>query len=236
MASPLFPTNDDHRIIQKRDDYRDVADPVQQKTVAFPYSRDDHPGNRRADQSGAFTIEEFSAIAFPRSSRASHHLDDKRLSRRHIKGVNEALGEGQTGYVPDRDDSRQCEDGERARLQHREDLRDDEGPVPIPAIDQHTRERAQEERGHLAAKLTVPKKDGGTRQTVYQPPGSDAGHPGADEGYALATEEQPVIAGTQGADYKRPTGHLHWTHLPRFVWRQSVRPRRRFFKSVLVRQ
>ena len=41
--------------------------------------------------------------------------------------------------------------GESQRLQHGEDLRDDEGSLPVPAVNPHARDRGQEEHRDLRA-------------------------------------------------------------------------------------
>ena len=56
---------------QQRDDYREIADGVDEKTDAFAGRRDEQPRDRRAEQARPLNIELFSAIALERSSLRS---------------------------------------------------------------------------------------------------------------------------------------------------------------------
>ena len=65
---------------------------VDREAPAFADRRDDQ---RRRSTGRAtrlpLTIEEFSAMAFGRSAPVLHHLDDERLPRRRVEGVDDAL-------------------------------------------------------------------------------------------------------------------------------------------------
>src|SRR6185437_17073223 len=62
----------------------------------------------------------------------------------------------------------------------------------------------QHEPGNLPGESDHTQKECGIGKPVHQPTGGDARHPGADEGNALPTEEQPIIAIAQGAQNKFP--------------------------------
>ena len=82
-------------------------------------------------------------------------------------------------------------------LNHREDLRDNERPVPVPAIDEYPSERTEEERRDLPHEADCAEQHGRACQPVHQPTRGDASHPCADQRNALPAEEQAEIARPQ---------------------------------------
>ena len=93
------------------------------------------------------------------------------------------------------------------RLQHGEDLRHDQGAVPVPAVDPHAGDRSEEEHRDLRAETDDAQQDGRPRQPVDQPTGGDAGHPRADQRDGLSAEKQPVVPGFERAQREGETAH-----------------------------
>ena len=152
-------------------------------------------------------MDEFSAIAFARSARSS----TSSTTNAWRAGVSNALMRPWTTWSSriDRTVTRagQRQAGERQRLQHRQDLRHEEDPVAIPAIDEHAGERRDEQRRNLTAESNDAEEQFGAGQAIDQPARRDAGDPRADERDALATEEEAVIGMSKGPG--EPAGSDH---------------------------
>ena len=66
--------------------------------------------------------------------------------------------------------------------------------MQVPAVGEHARHGGQEETGDLAAKAHQPQQERRVGQPVDEPDHGHLLHPGADQGDALAEEEQPEVA------------------------------------------
>ena len=85
--------------------------------------------------------------------------------------------------------------GQGGRLEQRQDLGDHQDAVPVPAVDEHAGHRAEEEGRGEPREADHAEQPGGIRagEAEDQPAGRQPGHPGADEGHALAGEEEAVV-------------------------------------------
>ncbi len=98
----------------------------------------------------ALTIDELSAMALGRSSRSSTiwtTIDCRAGMSKALMRPWKTLSARtcQTWMTPAERERR-----EQRRLDHRQDLRDEQDAVAIPAVDEHAGERREEERGDLA--------------------------------------------------------------------------------------
>ena len=99
--------------------------------------------------------------------------------------------------MPDLNDSGQCQCRQGKRLDHREDLRDDEQTMARPTINHYTGKRTQQESRKLPGESHRPQQQGRLRQAVNQPRGGDLRHPGAQQRNDLAAEKEPATLGTK---------------------------------------
>ena len=91
------------------------------------------------------------------------------------------------------------EAGERQRLQTRQRLSPHQHVPPVQPVNPDAGKRREEESWNLAGKADEAQKQCGAGEPIHQPTGCDAGHPGANQRYALTGKEQPEIAVLQGA-------------------------------------
>ena len=78
-------------------------------------------------------------------------------------------------------------------------LRPNEKLAAIQAVDPDAGEGGKEESGNLAGETNGAEEHGRSGEPVDKPGGGDAGHPRADEGDALAAEEEAEVAMTERA-------------------------------------
>src|SRR4051812_45199073 len=74
--------------------------------------------------------------------------------------------------------------------------------MPTLSIDDHSRERSQDQRGNLTTEAHEPEEKCRSSQTIHEPARRDARDPRADERQALPAEEEAVISMSKCA--KRP--------------------------------
>ena len=141
----------------------------------------------------ALNIDEFSAIALPRSSLFSIIV----IRNAWRPGMSNAFTSPWTTLSPmierDRDPPRQGQRGQREGLQHRHGLRRDEQPVAVPPIDVDAGERADEERGELPREADDAEEEGRSGQAIDEPARRRRGDPRAGQRDDLSAEEQPVV-------------------------------------------
>ena len=169
-----------------------------------PASAISTPASDGPDQAGAVDQRRVQGDGVGQVFLALDHLDEERLPRRHVEGVDQRPGTrlrattcqmvGGARFAAEGDHRQQ------GRLDQRQYLRDDEEAVAVPAIDEDAGERSQEEGRHLAGEADQAEQEGRVRaaEAEDEPAGGDARHPGADQRDALADEEQPVVAVGQG--------------------------------------
>ena len=91
------------------------------------------------------------------------------------------------------------EPGEREGLQCGGDLRPDDEFAAVEAFDPHTGKRCEDEGEDLAGEADDAEHERGVGELIDEPAGGEARHPGADEGDALAADEELEIAMAQSA-------------------------------------
>src|SRR6185312_10960373 len=82
--------------------------------------------------------------------------------------------------------------------------------MTVPSVDQHTAERREDQRRNLAAEADDAEQERGAGESIYQPARCDSGDPCTDERYALAAEEQAVIAAAECAADAWSAGSRWW--------------------------
>jgi hypothetical protein len=99
--------------------------------------------------------------------------------------------------VPGSDGAGYCEGGHDEGLEHREELRDNEDLFSVEFISDDAAEWGSDEDGGLEGEADNAEIEDRVRELVDQPAHSDALHPGADKGDALACEEEAVVSVSQ---------------------------------------
>jgi hypothetical protein len=153
-------------------------------------------GNRIASSERITGVREIGAVV--------DHLDDERLPRRRVEGIDHALRELQQDHFHHGDLSAEREHRQRQRLQRGQHLRDDEDAMAIPAIGEHARDRREKQHRDLSGETGDAEEQLGVGEAVDQPARGDPRHPRSDERHGLADEEQPIVAVLQCA---REAGH-----------------------------
>jgi hypothetical protein len=78
-----------------------------------------------------------------------HHLHHKGLPRGHVEGVDRTLKKAKRDDVWYRDSPRQSQYSQAERLQHRENLGNDQHPVTIKTVHPYAGERAEQQDWNL---------------------------------------------------------------------------------------
>ena len=178
---------DPHR--QQRPDHGDVADPVDQKTNAGPGGRDQHPRDGRTHQLRSVHHGGVQGDGIAQVGALFDHLDHERLPGGHVEGVDQSLDQRQTDHPPQIDVAGERQRGQGQRLDHRQNLRDHQNAMAIPAVEPDAGDGRHEERRDLADEAGESQKEGGIGELVDDPTHGEPGHPRADERNTLAREE-----------------------------------------------
>ena len=115
----------------------------------------------------------------------------------HVECVDDALHGTEREDFGDGDAVREREPGKGERLQHGQGLRPDQNFAAVDAINEDAGERSEEKGWNLAGEADGAQQERGFGEPVDKPGRGDARHPGADEGDALAAEEEPEVAMAQ---------------------------------------
>jgi hypothetical protein len=182
---------------EQRPDHRQVAHPVDQEAVRLAYACDHHPRDRRPDQPRPVHHRRVQRDRISQILAVLDHIHQERLPRRHVERVDQPLKQREPENPPDVDRPRERESAHRERLHHREDLRDHQHAMAVPAVDPDARHRRQKKRRDLTGEPRDPEQHRRPRKPVDQPARRDPAHPGPDERDALPGEEQSVIARSQ---------------------------------------
>ncbi len=184
---------------EQRRDHGDVADRVHEKADSLAEGADENARDRRPDEARCGHHRRVERDRVREILLALDHLDDERLARRHVEGVDGAENDGEHDEVPDLGGSRQDEDRESRRLKQRERLRDHDGAVAVPSVGEHAGEGGDEKRGNLPGETDDAEKERGMRQTVDEPDHRDLLHPRADEGNALSPRRRDDSCGIRAS-------------------------------------
>ncbi len=206
---------DPHR--KERGNHGDVAHRIDEKAPPLADGCDEDAGRCGAEQARGVDHGGVERDGVGQVRAILHHLDDHRLARGHVEGVDKPLKDAEGEDVPDIDHPGEGKGRERARLDHCQYLGDQEDAVAIPAVDEHTCERGEDESRDLPREAEDPKEQRGSCQPIDEPRGSDAREPRTDEGDALAAKEEAVVAVTKRAADgsqagRRLAGSRHPTH------------------------
>ncbi len=184
---------------KKRCDDGDVANAVDEETVAFTEAGDDEAGERWADKARHVDHRRVERDGVAEIFAALDHLHQESLATGHVKRIDEPLACAEDEYFRNGDAVGECEGGKRQRLQHRECLSDDEDVTPVEAVNPHAGERREEERWDLAGEADDTEQPGRAGQSVDEPSGGNTGHPRADQRDALAGEKETEVTVAEGA-------------------------------------
>ena len=157
-------------------------------------------------------MDEFSAIAFPRSARSSIISITKAWRAGMSKALIMPWNSASADHPRQVQVTRERQSSHRQRLHHRQDLGDHQDAMAVPAIQPDAGDRRHEERRDLAQEAGESQEKRGIGELVDDPAGGKPGHPRADERNALAGEKQAVVARSQGCAKCGPT--LWWLRHP----------------------
>ena len=117
-----------------------------------------------------------------------HHLDQKRLPRRHIKSIDQPLKRAEPDNLLNIDvpgESKKCQS---QRLEHCQHLGHDQNLPSIKPVNQNAGERCEEKRWYLSRESHHSQEKSRTSQTIDQPTGGQPGHPRSDQRNTLPAE------------------------------------------------
>ncbi len=180
-----------------------VTDTVDEKAPAFVGRRDHHAGNRRPEQARDVDHRRVQRDRVAEIGLVLDQRDEECLPARHVERVDDALQHTEPDNRSDGDVAGQRQPGQSERLQHRHDLRGDQQPATVPAIDEDAGERTEHERGKLSGEADDAEQPRRAGQTVDQPAGGGGRDPGSSERDNLTAEEQPVVAVAQRSQHER---------------------------------
>ena len=141
---------------QQARDHGNVADAVGEKTPALADPRDQHTGDGRADHARAV---EHGGVQRDRVHQvfAADHVDQKRLSRGNIKGVDDAQQRREHDDLPHTHDVRERKNRQNERENHRRGLGRDHHAMAVPTVSDHSADGASRNTGIWPAKPTTPR-------------------------------------------------------------------------------
>ena len=152
-----------------------------------------HAGERRADQPRHVDHGGVERDGVAEVALVFDHLDEEGLTAGHVEGVDEALQDAEREDLADGDalarvsaaSASDCT-AARACVQTRT-VRRFQRSTQTPA------KGASRKVGIWPAKPTMPSSQRGAGEPIDQPAGGEPGHPGADQGDALAGEEEAEV-------------------------------------------
>jgi len=181
---------------KQRGDRGEIAQRVDQEADRDSYHRDEHAGNRRADDRGGIEDRRVQGDGVHQVLLA-HHLDLEGLPGGHVESVDHAGRKSGDHHHPVARVTcgTQHEQSERRHDERR--LRDQEDGSLAIAIRDHAGERAaDEDRQELCCQGDADEQSA-VRELQRQPRQRDRLHPGADGRNDLAEQEQTVVAVTE---------------------------------------
>src|ERR1019366_2989692 len=122
---------------EQADDDADVADAVYQEAVAFAHAGDEDAGDGRSDEARGVDHGGVDGDGVAEVFALFHHLQHEGLACGQFERVDHALHEREHNDFPHGDDAGKGQACQGERLQHGNGLQDDDGAVPVPAVDPH---------------------------------------------------------------------------------------------------
>ncbi len=129
--------------------------------------------------------------------RISDHLDEKCLPRRHIEGVDQSLKQAQCDDLHDVNPVWQRQRRQGKRLDHRQDLGNDDHPASIDPVHQDTGKRRDAKHRDLPDETGNAEHPGFVGEGIDEPDGRDLSKECANQRYKLAGEEEAIVAVAQ---------------------------------------
>ncbi len=130
-----------------------------------------------------------------------------RLAQRQVERRARAEPQRQHDQVPGLDPMECDEDGEHHRLREHQRLGQQQPAPAVDAVGDDAGEIAEQQDADVGAERDDAEQPRRAGQPVDEPAHCDLLQPGADHRQPLADEEQPEVAGAQGAE--RGTHSLH---------------------------
>ena len=175
--------------------------PSIEKAPALAGDRDQHSGQRRADQARHVHHRRVDGDGVLQVALVVHHLHHEGLAAGHIEGIDAALHHAQRQQQGMVMWPRERQRGQRQRLDHGEGLRPHQHLAAVEPVHPYAGEGRQQKGGNLPGKADRAQQQRRTGEPVDQPAGGHARHPRADERDGLPAEEEPEVAMAQ-----RPPG------------------------------
>src|ERR1700685_3044874 len=172
---------------------REITEAIDQEAIALAEDGNNDSGNRGAEKSSHVYHGRVEGNSVAQVGTVLDHLNHEGLARGHVEGVDDALSQPQPNYFANGNDSGQSQSSQRERLQHGENLRDDQGSVAVPSVHPDTGERSQKETWYPGREANDAQQPCRAGYSVHEPTRGDLRHPSADQRYRLAGEEQTIV-------------------------------------------
>jgi hypothetical protein len=186
----------------------DVGDGVDGEAPAFTKGGNQHAADGGTNNTRAIDHRGVERDGIRQVTPVLDHFAHKRLARGRVERVDDALNHLQPDDLPHGDDVRERQYREQRGLEKRPHLRPQQDPPSVVPIDQHARERRDDQRRDLTGEPRHAEQELRPGQPVDKPARRNTCDPGADEGNALTAEEEAEVAMLQGAR-QAPRGRGH---------------------------
>ena len=183
-------------------DHREVAHAVDEVAPALVRQGDDHAGHARADEARRIEHRRVQGDGIAQIALVLDQRDDERLPAGHVERVDDALEDADDDQPANRNGAGKGQPGKHERDDHRRGLRADQQPVAVPAVDEDSRERGEEERRELRGEADDPQQQRRAGQPIDKPARGRGGDPRPGQRHDLAAEEQPVVAVPEGPQHE----------------------------------
>ena len=108
---------------QQRPNDGKITHAVNQETISFSNRRDNDSREGRSQETRAIHHGRIEGDGVAQIPPAFHHLDEERLPRRHVEGVDQSLKNAQADNLGNGDASGKSQTGEHEGLDRRKSLR-----------------------------------------------------------------------------------------------------------------
>src|SRR5208337_3015396 len=152
----------------------DVADSIYQEAPSLAGGRDQHAGERRANEAGDIDHGRVDGDGVAQVGAIVDHLHHERLAAGHVEAVDDALRNAEGQDPGNIDVAGECECGEGERLQHGGCLRPYKDLAAVEAVNPDACEGSNDEGGNLACKAHRTEEHGRSGEAIDEPCGGDA--------------------------------------------------------------
>ena len=159
------------------------------------------------------TMEEFSAMALPRSCLSSTISTRKAWRPGMSKALMVPCSALSQMISVNVDVMAEGENGKREGLQHCQDLRYEQNLAAIEAIHPHSGDGREKEGGDLSREADDAEQERRAGEAIDEPASGEARHPCAHQGDGLSGEVEAEISVAQRAPGVRDAGVLGWRRI-----------------------